>query len=185
MRQHPYATIERTDFSNSIVFDNLVWIENYWMWTSIWHTKTVLNVSFKFMDLLMRLPMLLPAQHLLPLYWSLGTAKPKIWMHTNHCLSSAKAIPIQEVQNLLCVDAAASYAENLCMWCLASPMDIFGDILFQNLWNNSASLKRLTKQRFNNTQTVEKEFFICIIEICCNSGMLVKSYRYWLLNWQP
>ena len=39
-------------------------------------------------------------------------------------------------------------------------MDIFGDILFQNLWNNSASLKRLTKQRFNNKQTVEKEFFI-------------------------
>ena len=115
----------------------------------------------------------------------LGDSKPKIWMHTNHCLSSAKAIPIQEVQNLLCVDAAASDAENLCMWCLASPMDIYGDILFQNLWNNSASLKRLTKQRFNNKQTVEKEFFIHIIEICCNSGMLVKSYRYWLLNRQP
>ena len=77
VRQHPYATIERTDFSNAIVFDNLVWIENYWMWTSIWHTKTVLSVSFKFMDLLMRLLMLLPAQHLLPLYWSLGTANRK------------------------------------------------------------------------------------------------------------
>ena len=57
-----------------------------------------------------------------------------------------------------------------------------GDILFQNRWNNSASLKRLTKQRFNNKQTVEKEFFIHIIEICCNSAMLVKSYRYWLSN---
>ena len=38
-------------------------------------------------------------------------------MHIKHCLSSAKAIPIQEVriQKLLCVDAAASDAENLCM----------------------------------------------------------------------
>ena len=45
--------------------------------------------------------------------------------------------------------------------------------------------KQFTKQRFNNKQTTEKEFFIHIIEICCNSGMLVKSYRYWLLNWQP
>ena len=106
-------------------------------------------------------------------------------MHTNHCLSSDKAIPIQEVQNLLWVDAAASDAENFCMWCLASPIDIFGDILFQHLWNNSARLNRLTKQRFNNKQTVEKEFFIHIIEICCNWGMLVKSYRYWLSNWQP
>ena len=58
-------------------------------------------------------------------------------------------------------------------------------ILFQNFRNNSARLKEFTKQRFNNTQTVEKDFFIHIIEICCNSGMLVKSYRYWLLNWQP
>ena len=50
---------------------------------------------------------------------------------------------------------------------------------------NSARLKKFTKQRFNNKQTVEKDFFIHIIEICCNSGMLVKSYRYWLSNWQP
>ena len=35
-------------------------------------------------------------------------SKPKIWMHINHCLSSAKAIPIQK--KLLCVYAAASYA---------------------------------------------------------------------------
>ena len=40
-------------------------------------------------------------------------SKPKIGMHINHCLSSAK--PIQEVQKLLCVDAAVSDAENLCM----------------------------------------------------------------------
>ena len=30
-RHKPYATIESTDFSNAIVFDNLVQIENYWM----------------------------------------------------------------------------------------------------------------------------------------------------------
>ena len=58
----------------------------------------------------------------------------------------------------------------------------FWEILFQNLWKNFARLKQFTKQRFNNKQTVEKEVFIDIIEICCNSGMLVKSYRYWLLN---
>ena len=73
--------------------------------------------------------------------------KPTIWMNINHCLSSAKAIPIQEVQKLLCVDAAASDAENLCMWCLDSLVDIFCEILFQNLWNNSARLKQFTKQR--------------------------------------
>ena len=64
-------------------------------------------------------------------------------------------------------------------------MDIFWEFLLKNLWNNSARLKQFTKQGFNNKQTIEKEFFIHIIEICCYSGMLVKSYRYWLLNWQP
>ena len=44
--------------------------------------------------------------------------------------------------------------------------------------------KQFTKQLFNNKQSVKKEFFIHIIEICCNLGMLVKSYRYWLLSWQ-
>ena len=106
-------------------------------------------------------------------------------MHIKHCLSSAKAIPIQKVQTLLSVDAAAFDAENLCMWCLASLVDIFWEILLQNLWNNSARLKQFTEQCFINKQTVEKEFFINIIDICCNSEMLVKSYRYWLSNWQP
>ena len=46
-------------------------------------------------------------------------------MHIKHGLSSAKAIPIQEAQELHYVDAAASDAENLCRWCLASPVDIF------------------------------------------------------------
>ena len=35
----------------------------------------------------------------------------------------------------------------------------FLSILFQNFWNNSARLKKFTKQRFNNKQTVEKDFF--------------------------
>ena len=42
-------------------------------------------------------------------------SEPKFKMHINHCLSSAKAIPIQEVQKLHCVDAAAPNAEYLCM----------------------------------------------------------------------
>ena len=100
VRYKPYATIERSDFSNALVFDNVAYIENYWMWASIWHTKTMLNLSFKS-----------------SIYWCdfwccflLNTCclyilltpkegKPKIWMHIKHCLSSAKAIPIQEVQN--------------------------------------------------------------------------------------
>ena len=57
-------------------------------------------------------------------------SEPKIWMHIKHCLSSAKAIPIQEVKKLHFIDAAASDAENLCRWCLASPVDIFWEFLF-------------------------------------------------------
>ena len=94
-------------------------------------------------------------------------------------------MPIQEVQKLLCVDAAASDAEYLCMWCLAILVYIFWEFLFKNLWNNSSRQKQITEQGFNNKQTIEKEFFFHIIEICCNSGILVKSYRYLLLNWQP
>ena len=37
---------------------------------------------------------------------SLEKSKPKFWMHIKHCLSSAKAIPIQEAQKLHFVDAA-------------------------------------------------------------------------------
>ena len=64
---------------------------------------------------------------------TLEKSEPKIWMHIKHCLSSAKAIPIQEAQILHCVDAAASDAENLCRWCLASPVDIFWEFLFRIL----------------------------------------------------
>ena len=70
--------------------------------------------------------------------WTLEKSEPKIWMHIKHCLSSAKAITIQETPKLNCVDATASDAENLCKLCMASPVDIFWEFLFQNLWNDFA-----------------------------------------------
>ena len=45
-------------------------------------------------------------------------------MYIEHCLNSAKAIAIQGTQNMHEVDAAASDAENICKWCLASLVDI-------------------------------------------------------------
>ena len=93
VRYKPYATVERTDCSNVLVFDNLVWIKNYWMWTSIWHTKTMLNVSFKFMYLLMRLLMLVPPQHLLPLYWS-----PRKANRTSECISTTVLVVPKQYQ---------------------------------------------------------------------------------------
>ena len=77
VRCKPYATIERTEFSNAIVF---------WQFGINWKFLNVniniahenmLNVSFKFMYLLMRLLMLLPAQHFLPLYWPLRRTNRK------------------------------------------------------------------------------------------------------------
>ena len=65
--------------------------------------------------------------------WTPEDGKPNIWMHIQHCLGNAKAIPIQEVQEMLCVDAAASDAENLWMWCLASIVNDFRGILFTHL----------------------------------------------------
>ena len=64
---------------------------------------------------------------------TLKKSEPKIWMRIKHCLSNAKAIPIQEAQELHCVDAAASDAESLCMWCLASPVDILWEYLLRIL----------------------------------------------------
>ena len=61
---------------------------------------------------------------------TLEKSDSKIWMHIKPCLSSVKAIPIQEAQKLHCVDEAASDAENLCRWCIASPVDIFWEFLF-------------------------------------------------------
>ena len=69
---------------------------------------------------------------------TLEKSEPKIWMRIKHCLNRAKAIAIQETQNMHCVDAAASDAENLCKWCLASFVDIVWEFLFQNILNDSA-----------------------------------------------
>ena len=106
-------------------------------------------------------------------YWTLATfiltlekSEQKIWMHIKHCLSSTKAIPIQEAQELHCVDAAASDAENLCRWCLASPVDIFWEILFQILQNVSARRVQYATHVLFTHSTEEKEFCIHVIEIC-------------------
>ena len=87
--------------------------------------------------------------------------KTKNGMHINHCVStcSVKAIPIQEVQKLLCVDAAASDDENLCIWCLDSLVDIFGEILFQNLWNNFARL--IKNSLLNNVSIRDWILLVC------------------------
>ena len=116
---------------------------------------------------------------------TLEKSEPKIWMHIKHCLNSGKAITIQETQNMHSVDAAASDAENLCKWCLASLVDIVWEFLFQYILNDSARrLKYATHVLFGQSN-VEKVFFIRVIEICCKSGLLIKSCRYWLLNLQP
>ena len=106
-------------------------------------------------------------------------------MHIKHCLNSVKAIAIQEMQNMHCVDAAASDAENLCEWCLASLVDIVWEFLFQNILKNSARRLKYAIHILFGQSTLENEFFIRVIEICCISGMLIKSCRYWLTNWQP
>ena len=91
---------------------------------------------------------------------------------------------MQEAKNLHCVDAAASDVKHLCKWCLARPVDIFRNVLFRILWNYSARrVQYATRIQFSNS-TVEKEFLMRAIEICCKQGMLIKSCRYWLLKWQ-
>ena len=61
----------------------------------------MLNVSFKFMYLLMRLLMVRPGQQLIP-----EESKLKIWMHINHCLSSAKAISVLNLYKIALSAAA-------------------------------------------------------------------------------
>ena len=90
---------------------------------------------------------------------TLENSEPKIWVHIEHCLSSAKAIPIQETQKLHCVDAAASDAENLCRWCLASPVDIFWKFLFRSLWNASARRVQYATHVLFSHSTVEKKSY--------------------------
>ena len=91
VRYKPYETIERTDFFKGPSFWQFGSNWKLLNVTSIWRTKTMLNVSFKFMYLLMPLLMLLPAQHWLPLYWPLKRAK-----RNSECLSNiAYAVPKQ------------------------------------------------------------------------------------------
>ena len=127
----------------------------YCMWTSIWRTKNYAKCELLVYVSTDETADAAFCSILAALILTPEETKPLILMHIKHCLIRAKAIPIQEVQKLLCVDAAASYAESLCMWCLASLVDIFWEILLQNLWNNSERLKQFTKQRSINKQTVE------------------------------
>ena len=89
---------------------------------------------------------------------TLEKSESKIWKHIRHCLSSDKAISTHKVQKLLCVDAAASDAENLCKWCLASFVDIFWEFLFQNLLNDSARrvqyVKHVSFSHFNRSKRI-------------------------------
>ena len=98
--------------------------------------------------------------------YTLEKSEPKIWMHIKYCLSSAKAIPIQEAQELHCVDEDASDAENLCRWCLASHLDIFWELLFRILQNDSARRVQYATHVLFTHSTVEKELCIHVIEIC-------------------
>ena len=150
---------------------------NYLMWTSILRTKTMLNVSFKFEYLLMRLVILLPAQHLLSYIDPWREQTEYLNAYQTLCKYCQSNINSRSTKIAFLCSCIWCLKLCMCMWCMASLVDIFEKVWFQNLWNNSPRLKQLTKQRFINKQTTEKEFFIQIIEICCNSGMLIKSYR--------
>ena len=92
---------------------------------------------------------------------TLEKSQPKIWMHIKHCLKSAKAIAIQEAQNIHCVDAAASDAENLSKWCLASLMDIVWEFLFQNILNHSTRrFQYATHVLFINQPSKKNSLFV-------------------------
>ena len=73
----------------------------------------MLNVSFMFMCLLMQLLMLIHScLKFAAFILTLEKNELKSLIYIQHCLSSANAITIQDAQNLHCVDAAASDAEN-------------------------------------------------------------------------
>ena len=148
------------------------------MWISMWDTNTLLSVSFLFSLSTDATADAASCSTFASFILTLEKSEPKIWMHIRHYLNSAKATAIQETQNMYSVDAAASHAENLCKWCLSSLVDIAWECLFQNILNDSA--RRL---QYGHS-TIEK-FFIRAIQICCKSGLLITSCRYWLLNWQP
>ena len=107
---------------------------------------------------------------------TLENSELKIWKHIRHCLSSDKAIAIQEAQKLLCVDAAAFDAENLCKWSLACFMDIFLRIFvpISLIWNDSARRVKYATHVLYSHSSAEKALCIHFIEICCKSEMLIK-----------
>ena len=57
-------------------------------------------------------------------------------------------------------NAAESDAENLCKWCLASPVDIFKEFLFRIVLNDSARRVQYAKHILFSYSTVEKDFFL-------------------------
>ena len=68
------------------------------------------------------------------LIWPINLeSKQEIWIHIKHCFSSAAVIWIQQLQLLLCIDAAASDASNLCTWYPVNLVYIFWEFWFQSL----------------------------------------------------
>ena len=62
----------------------------------------------------------------------------------------------------------------------------FWKFLLRIVWNDSARRVKYAKHILFSLSAVEKEFcFIWVIKICCKQGILIKSCRYWLLNWHP
>ena len=71
-------------------------------------------------------------------------------------------------------------------WSLAKQNSFKSWKIAFNLWNDSERRVRVQYKThvLLSHSTVEKEFLIHVSEICYKSGMLIKSYRYWLFNWQ-
>ena len=111
--------------------------------------ETMLNVSFKFMCLILSIDATADAASystLTALALSRSEKSPKIWMLIKHCLSSAKAIPIEEAQKcfvLIQLHLMSNIFE--CDAWLASWI-FFKMFLFQHLKNNSAICALLTKR---------------------------------------
>ena len=63
-----------------------------------------------------------------------------------------------------------------------APWIFFLEFLFQILWNDSARRVQYATHVLFSRSTLEKEFFIRVIEIRCKWEILIKSCRYWLLN---
>ena len=53
---------------------------------------------------------------------------------------------------------------------------IFLDFLPKSLWNDSARREQYATHVLFSHSTEEKEFFIHVVEICCQSGIFIKRY---------